>query len=134
MPRKERVVVFAIGAVGYPILETLYRGRTHWSMSLAGGACFSAIYAVHKSGRPLLSRCARAAACVTGIEFAVGLVVNRWLRLGVWDYSKNRWNVMGQVCPRFAAVWLGVSALASPVCHGLRLYFSRPIAYNQKQS
>ena len=127
-------MVFAIGAIGYPALEMLYRRRTHWSMSLAGGACFSAIYAIHKTKGPLLCRCMRAAACVTAVEFVTGLIVNRWLRLGVWDYSKNRWNVLGQVCPRFTAAWLGLSALASPLCRGLRLYFSRPIAYNQKRN
>lgn len=99
-------------------------------MALAGGACFTAIYAIHASRRPFLSRCARAAAGVTAIEFMAGLIVNRLLRLSVWDYTKNRFNLMGQICPRFTAIWFGLSALLSPACCGLRLYFSRPVAYN----
>ena len=30
--------VFALGAVGYAALELLWRGRTHWTMALTGGA------------------------------------------------------------------------------------------------
>ena len=30
--------VFALGAAGYATLELLWRGRTHWTMALTGGA------------------------------------------------------------------------------------------------
>ena len=30
--------VFALGAAGYAALELLWRGRTHWTMALTGGA------------------------------------------------------------------------------------------------
>ena len=33
--------VFALGAAGYAALELLWRGRTHWTMALTGGAFWS---------------------------------------------------------------------------------------------
>ena len=35
---------------------------------------------------------------ITCAEFLTGLVVNRALGLGVWDYSKQPHNLMGQIC------------------------------------
>ena len=36
----ELLSVFSIGAAGYSLLEILWRGNTHWTMTLAGGICF----------------------------------------------------------------------------------------------
>ena len=38
LPDYDRFVTFCLGAAGYGLLEYLYRGRTHWTMLLAGGA------------------------------------------------------------------------------------------------
>ncbi len=37
---KKRLLLGAIGGMGYVGLELVWRGRSHWSMFLAGGACF----------------------------------------------------------------------------------------------
>ena len=37
---KEKIVLFSIGAMGYGLIEILWRGYTHWSMLTAGGICF----------------------------------------------------------------------------------------------
>ena len=37
---KQNLIVYSIGAVGYGIIEVLFRGYTHWSMLIAGGLCF----------------------------------------------------------------------------------------------
>ena len=34
---KEKIVLFSIGAMGYGLIEILWRGYTHWSMLTAGG-------------------------------------------------------------------------------------------------
>ena len=124
MNRKENQTVFLVGAMGYPILELLYRRRTHWSMALAGGLCFSFIYRIHQTKRSLLRRSALGAAAVTGVELLTGLIINRHLKLNVWDYSKRRFNFLGQVCPAYTCLWLGLSAMLSPVCKGLRRYIT----------
>ena len=38
--RKIRFMLFSIGAVGYGLIEVMWRGYTHWSMLGAGGICF----------------------------------------------------------------------------------------------
>ena len=45
-------------------------------------------------------------------EFAAGCVLNLWLGLGVWDYTDMPFNLMGQICLPFSAVWIVVSAAA----------------------
>ena len=42
---------------------------------------------------------------ITGIELVFGLVFNRVLQLGVWDYSAQWGNVLGQICPLFTFLW-----------------------------
>lgn len=44
-------------------------------------------------------------AIVTALEFVVGLIVNRWLGWGVWDYANMWGNVLGQICPLYTLLW-----------------------------
>ena len=53
---------------------------------------------------------------ITLIEFAVGVVVNLQLGLDVWDYSDQRGNIMGQVCPLYTLYWVGLSLPAVGLC------------------
>ncbi len=105
---------FLVGAVGYPVIEMLYRRRTHWTMALTGGACLVILRAVGRrhGHRKLFVQCAIGALCISAVEFCVGCVVNRAMKWGVWDYSRNWGNVLGQVCPMFTAMWF---ALCAPV-------------------
>ena len=47
------------------------------------------------------------------------MLVNRRLKLGVWDYSNRRFNIKGQICPLYSALWallcLPVSALSDAI-------------------
>ena len=72
---KEKATAFAVGAAGYPCIEILARGHTHWSMALLGGAC------------------------------VLALVVNLALGWQVWDYSREFGNVLGQICPLYSFFW-----------------------------
>lgn len=103
---------FLVGAVGYPLIELAYRRRTHWTMALTGGACLVILRGVcmRHGHRRLPVRCAIGALCITAVEFCVGCVVNRVMNWGVWDYSRNRGNLLGQVCPRFTVMWFGLCA------------------------
>ena len=78
--------VFALGAAGYAALELLWRGRTHWTMALTGGAVLVGLRQlrrrVHEESP--LSRCLCGAACITAAEYVVGCTVNRHFRLRVW--------------------------------------------------
>ena len=40
--------IFAFGAVGYFLLETLWRGHSHWSMAAAGGLSLLCLIKIFK--------------------------------------------------------------------------------------
>ena len=103
----EYTTVYTIGSLGYSALEVLWRGFTHWTMSVTGGVCFLLLYRMNRSlrRRPLLYRCAAGAGIITGVEFSVGCVVNRLLGWDVWDYSDMPFQIMGQVCLLFSVLW-----------------------------
>ncbi|MBE6654863.1 MAG: hypothetical protein E7608_05335 [Ruminococcaceae bacterium] len=98
---------FLAGGVGYGLIEVLWRGRTHWSMLLAGGASLICICGVNKAmpKKHILIRAAVCAAAITAIEFAIGMIVNKVLCLGVWNYEKMFGNVLGQICPLYSFFW-----------------------------
>lgn len=85
------VLIFIVGAAGYAGVEYLYRGYTHWTMVLTGGACLLAFYCYTKETKdtPLLVQAAAGACIVTVFEFCVGVVVNLWYGWHVWDYSRE---------------------------------------------
>lgn len=98
---------FLTGALGYPLLEVLWRGRTHYSMALAGGASLVLIRGVSRQRRGLLLRGITCAAGITAIEYAAGLIWNR--RYRVWDYRRMPLNLHGQICLPYSLLWFGLS-------------------------
>ena len=106
---------FLLGGVGYGLIELMWRGRTHISMVLTGGACLVAICAVNEKmrGKNIFMRAAVCAAAITAAEFAVGMVVNQYLSLGVWDYGDMPGNILGQICPLYSFLWF---LLCVPIC------------------
>ncbi len=104
-----------VGGVLYAVVETIWRGSTHWTMVPVGGLCFVSVLVVNgvmpeRAG--LLLRCAAGAAAVTAIEFVSGAVLNLWLGMGIWDYSSMPMNLLGQVCLPFSLGWAVLSAPA----------------------
>lgn len=117
--RKTNELLFLAGSCGYPALELLWRGRTHYSMALAGGICMMLINQVcceRMRGKSVFSRCFAGSAIITGVEFAVGLVFNDLMGLNVWDYSSMPFNLMGQVCLPYSVLWYGLSLPAMALC------------------
>ena len=110
---------FIIGSVGYPLLELLYRRRTHPAMALAGGLSLCALRAIHlrSSKRPLWQAAIGGGLCITGIEYVIGRALNR--RHQIWDYRAMPCQYRGQVCLPFFAVWCGLSAAALGVMRRL---------------
>lgn len=104
-----------LSAVGYCVLEMLWRGRTHWSMAVAGGFCFSSLHAINEGygELPLWRRCLWGAATVTAAELLIGCIVNIRHDWKVWDYSDQPGNIMGQICPLFSFLWF---LLCMPLC------------------
>ncbi len=118
---KRYILFFIIGAVGYAAIEMIWRGRTHWSMALAGGVCFI-IFSLVAEGfaeRPLLFKALLCALGVTLVELVFGLVFNVALGMNVWDYSNMPLNLLGQICPIFSLVWVGLAVIFLPFADAL---------------
>ena len=105
--KSEMLWVFGFGAIIYALIEVLFRGYTHWSMALAGGLAFSLIYFMNLKihTQSLIIRCLAGSAIITAIEFTAGLIVNITFHMNVWDYSAERYNILGQICPLFSFAW-----------------------------
>lgn len=114
---KENFFCFAIGGVGYGLLEIAVRGFTHWSMVLTGGVVLVLLNMVNQSKQiNMFCRCLTGAVIITSLELAVGLVVNVKCGLGVWDYSGKPFNFMGQICLHFFGCWFLLSIPAFKLC------------------
>ena len=110
-------ILFVIGALGYAAIELLWRGRTHWSMSLAGGISF---LGMNKISRKLKKRClfvkaVASALFITLIELVFGLFFNILLKKNIWDYSKVPFNLKGQICLLYSVYWIILSLLFIPL-------------------
>ena len=101
------ILIFIVGGAAYGLLETLFRGYTHWTMVLTGGACVLTLYLLSGwllSMNLVLSAMA-GAVIITIYEFCVGVIVNLRLGWDVWDYSSLPGNILGQICPTFTLAW-----------------------------
>ena len=105
---------FLAGSTLYPIIEILFRGYTHPSMSLLGGLCAMAILWVDALlGRiRLIWKALVSSVIITQLELICGLLVNRHWNLHVWDYSHLPGNLAGQICPLFTFFWFLLSFCA----------------------
>lgn len=124
--KTENICVFLTGGILYSLIEMLWRGYTHWSMTAAGGAALLLIHLMNRKlrGRDLCLRCVCGCAMITGIEFLVGIIVNLWLGLDVWDYSGMAYNLLGQICPAFSVLWFLISFPACFLSDLARKFFA----------
>ena len=111
--KKQTAGLFLVGAGGYCLLELLGHGYTHWTRALTGGPGIIGLHRLRPRvrGEKPLARCLCGAACITTAEYVVGCTVNRVYHMNVWDYSREKGNVQGQICPKYAALW---TLLAAP--------------------
>lgn len=113
-----RIAVFMGGGVLYSLIEVVYRGYTHWTMTLTGGICLLIMYLRYTS-RPndsIVMKCFFGMCVITFFEFTVGCIVNILLGWDVWDYSHMYLNVLGQICPSFSGAWFLLSYPIALAC------------------
>ena len=101
--------LFAAGGAGYIGLEMLWRGRSHYSMFLAGGVCFLLLGRLSKLSLPFRAVCSTGV--ITTVELLTGLIANRSYH--VWDYRDMPANFLGQICLTYSLLWIpvGVGAI-----------------------
>lgn len=100
--------LFLLGGIVYVGIELLWRGRSHWSMFIVGGLCFVSIGEINEIfpwDMPLLCQMVISSFIVTGMELFSGIILNIFLRWGVWDYSMLPYNFLGQICLLFSVLW-----------------------------
>lgn len=106
MERYETLCLFLLGGSAYVGVELAWRGASHWTMFLAGGACLCYLgWLAARPTLPLLWAAALGALGVSALELAVGLACTRLFRLQVWDYSHEWGNLGGLVCPKYTLFW-----------------------------
>ncbi len=103
----EYLFFWATGGALYYSFEVLFRGFSHWSMFVLGGVCFVFFFVQD----PLWIQVLRCMVFVTSMEFITGIIVNKWLHYGVWDYSEMPFQLFGQICVPFMLIFSGLSAL-----------------------
>lgn len=94
-------------------------------MALTGGTVFIGLARIGEQlqGLSLPRRCAAGSVLITTAELIVGATVNLHYQMQVWDYSQEKFNLKGQICAKYAALWYLLSApamaLASRLSGGL---------------
>lgn len=116
----EFVLVYTLGGLLYALVEILWRGWTHWTMILCGGACFTLMYLISAANMPLVKKWILSAVSITTVEFLCGCIVNLHLQWRIWDYSNLPYNLLGQICPQFLLLWLVLSVPGVALCSALR--------------
>ena len=129
MQRRQRRKYIALGITGgllYVLIETVWRGYSHWTMFALGWLCFLALGLINEVlswDTPLWKQVLIGACLITGLEFLTGCIVNLWLDWDVWDYSAMPGNVLGQICPQYFLLWLPVSLAGIVLDDWLRFWW-----------
>lgn len=108
-------ILTVTGGVLYSLIETAYRGHTHWTMILLGGICFlgaGLLNELFSKETPLLFQMIAGGIFITVCEFVTGCIVNIELGWNVWDYSDKPFNYLGQICLEYSLYWVILSAAA----------------------
>lgn len=110
----EYLFLWAAGGSIYYCVELVFRGFSHWSMFILGGICFVFFGVQGRMVRwsdPLWRQLLRCTIFVTAAEFITGIIVNGWMGLQVWDYSRMPFQIFGQICLSFTIIFSGLCAL-----------------------
>lgn len=117
--------LWILGGSIYYTLERLFRGFSHWSMFVLGGICMVFFAFQGKASlwqEALWRQILRCTLFVVSSEFVTGLIVNKWLKWGIWDYSGQPFHLFGQICLSFAIIFAGLSTAGILLC-GHLLYW-----------
>lgn len=119
---KGNTVIFGVGAVGYGLIEVIWRGYTHWSMLCAGGLSFLGLSTISKTMKNsnLFKKALAGCGIITAVEFIFGIIFNLILKKDVWDYSRMPLNIKGQVCALYSFFWLILSMIFVPLSGKVR--------------
>ena len=74
-------------------------------------AVLGARYELDTAGGPRWVLFAGMALSLTGLEYLAGIVSLKWLKVRLWDYSREWGNIQGIICPKFSCFWAILGAV-----------------------
>ena len=92
--------LWSIGALSYGLIEIISRGYSHISMGILGGICLLIIGEINRKfslNFPLVFQMLISSIIITFLEYITGMIVNVYMGLNVWDYSRFPLNISGQI-------------------------------------
>lgn len=119
------LVLMGIGGAIYAVIELIWRGHTHWTMAVLGGVLFVVIGLFNEVlpwEMSLTLQAVLGSLVVTVVELVAGIVLNCWLGLDIWDYSNLPFNLWGQICLPFSALWVLLAGVAVVLDDWLRYW------------
>lgn len=120
------IFLWAMGGCLYYSFELIFRSFSHWTMFVLGGSCFLFIYIQGKIVKwkdSIFIQVIRCIIFVTSMEFITGIIVNKWLDLNVWDYSRLPFQLFGQICLPFMIIFSGLCVLGILISSQLAHWF-----------
>lgn len=118
--------LLCVGGSIYYLVEVLYRGYSHYTMFFVGGICFILIGLLNEGmswDLCIEKQVGLGLAAVLIVEFISGCILNLWLGLHIWDYSKLPFNILGQICLPFALLWIPLVVVAILLDDSIRYTF-----------
>lgn len=134
---KKDAYFFIVGGIAYPAIELLWRGYSHYSMAIAGGACMILINRLccgKLKTKKLFVKCAAGSGIITSVELFTGLLFNKVFSMNIWDYSSLPYNIFGQICLPFSLIWFLMSIPAVYLCDTLSRAVDRFESYTPSDS
>lgn len=130
----EHGIVFLVGSVGYTLIEILWRGFSHWTMTLTGGVCMVFVYVTEYKYRREAEwkRYLADTIMITLSELSVGFVVNILLGWKVWDYSGLPLNFFGQVCALYSGLWFLLCIPVTRLCTAMHRWLHRDMCEKKR--
>ena len=115
--KKSNFLIFGIGALGYGLIEILWRGFTHPSMLSAGGICFVIFAKIGEKlkNTTLILKALTGSFIITAIELIFGIIFNILLHKNIWNYSNLPLNFKGQICLLYSFFWGVLSIFFIPL-------------------
>ncbi len=133
---KKLFTIFGLTGILYVFVEVLYNAITSFDLSLIGhsslwmlpvGGFLSTILGEFNEKKSLAKldyrvRVILGGIAITAIELISGLILNRLCGFGIWDYSHNPLNFLGQIDALHSTYWVLISPFVFWVDDVIRHY------------